>query len=161
MSNPRRHRNFSFRRRHHRRSRNPIGGFSGKELLNLTLGAGAGMIGSKYITQLALGDNNSGVVGYAATAVVVIGLGYLGNKFFGKDLATGVVAGGLGALAMRVFQENVSGTSAASSMSGLGDPDMAALGIGMGDYKPGLMPMPSMFSAPAPVVPAAPARRRG
>jgi hypothetical protein len=159
MSNPRRHRNFSFRRRHSRRS-NPIAGFSSKELLSLALGAGAGVVGSKYVTQMALGDNNSGVVGYAGTAVVVLGLGWAAHKFVGKDAATGVVAGGLGALALRIFQENVSNTSAAASMSGLGDPDMAALGVGMGDYRPGTAPTPYMFSAPVVATPA-PARRRG
>lgn len=149
------------RRRGHRRS-NPIAGMDSKKLLSLALGAGAGVLGSKYITQLALGDNNSGVVGYAGTAFVVIGLGWAAHKFAGDNLATGVVAGGLGALLLRIFQENVSGTSAAASMSGLGDPDMKALGVrGLGEFTPGSMPMPSMFSAPAPVVAAAPSRRRG
>ena len=149
--NPRR----GFRRRHHS-SRNPnIAGFSTKELLNLTLGAGAGVVGSKYITAIALGDNNQGWMGYAGTAVVVLGLGWVAHKFVGKDAATGVVAGGLGALALRIFQENVSGTSAAAQVSGLGDPDMTALGVGLREYRPASLPYPAGFGPTAAALAAA------
>ena len=148
-----------FRRRGHRRSNPGIAGFNTNELLKLTLGAAGGVLGSKYLTQMILQGNNSGPTGYAATAAVTIALGWAANKFVGKDAATGVIAGGLGALALRIFNENVSGTSA--SMSGLGDPDMAALGVGLGDYRAGLISMPGSFSAPLPPVQAAPARRRG
>jgi hypothetical protein len=149
----------SIRRRGHRRSSNPaIAGHSSKELLQLALGAGAGVVASKYVTQMALGANNSGPMGYAGQAVVVIGLGWAAHKFVSKDAATGVIAGGLGALALRIFQEQVSGTS--SSMSGLGDPDMAALGVGMGEYRGGSLPMPGTFAAPPPVI-VPNARRRG
>jgi hypothetical protein len=159
-SNPRMSKRFSFRRRHSRR-RNPSGiaGFNTNELLKLALGAGAGVVGSKYLTQMVLGSNNSGPTGYGGQAVATLALGWLAHKFVGKDAATGVVAGGLGALALRIFQEQVSGTS--SSMSGLGDPDMASLGVGMGDYRAsgGIVGLPGSF---APVVTlAAPARRRG
>jgi len=155
-TNPFRAKRHYFRRHHSHR--NPgIAGFSSKELLNLTLGAAAGVVGSKYLTQMVLQNNNSGATGYIGTAVIVLGLGWAANKFVGKDAATGVVAGGLGALALRIFQDNVSGTSA--SMSGLGDPDMASLGIGVGDYRAGTLPMPGQFAAP--VVVAPPAKGRG
>ena len=130
----------SFRRRGHRRSNPGIAGFNANELLKLAGGAAAGVVGAKYLTQMALGANNSGPMGYAAQAIATLAIGWAANKYVGKDAATGVVAGGLGALALRIFQENVSGTS--TSMSGLGDPDMAALGVGMGDYRPGSMPIP-------------------
>lgn len=145
-----------FRSRGHRRHNPAIAGFSSNELLKLTLGAAAGVVGSKYLTQMVLQSNNSGPTGYIGTGVIVLALGWAANKFVGKDAATGVVAGGLGALALRIFQENVSGTS--SSMSGLGDPDMAALGVGMGDYRAGTLPMPGQFAAPV-VVAAAPVGR--
>lgn len=156
--NPRRKRSFGFRRRGHRRSNPGIAGFSANELVKLTLGAAAGVVGSKYVTQLVLQGNNTGPTGYAGSAAVTIGLGWLANKFAGKDAAMGVIAGGLGALALRIFQENVSGTSA--SMSGLGDPDMAALGVGMGDYVGGSLATPGGFTTPAPV-PVTSGRRRG
>jgi len=153
-SNPflsKKRRSMGFRRRGHRRS-NPAGiaGFNTNELLKLALGAGAGVVGSKYLTQMALGSNNAGVTGYAGQAIATLALGWLAHKFVGKDAATGVVAGGLGALALRIFQENVSMTS--TSMSGLGDPDMAALG--MGDYRAGSMGVPVYGFAP-PALPAA------
>jgi hypothetical protein len=143
-------------RRHHSSRRNPnVAGFSTNELLKLTLGAGAGVIGSKYLAQLALGDNNNGVMGYVGQGIATLALAWAANKFLGggKDVSTGIVAGGLGALALRIWQDNVSGTSA-SPMSGLGDPDMVALGVrgvgrGMGDYRIGSSPIPVYsFTAP-------------
>jgi hypothetical protein len=139
-----------FRRRSHR---NPaIAGFNTNELLKLALGAGAGVVGSKYLTQMALGSSNAGVMGYAGQAIATLALGWAANKFVGKDAATGVVAGGLGALALRIFQENVSGTS--TSMSGLGDPDMHALGVGLSGYGVGTSPIP-VYGFTPPALPAA------
>jgi hypothetical protein len=149
----------SFRRRHSRRSRNPgIAGFNTNELLKLALGAAAGGLGSKYLAQIVLGDKNTGIAGYAATAAATLAIAYAAHRFVGKDAATGVVAGGLGSLAMRYFTENISGTS--TSMQGLGDPDMAALGVGMGDYRAGNLAVPAQFTTPMPVLAPAP-RRRG
>jgi hypothetical protein len=147
-----------FRRRSHR---NPaIGGFSTTELLKLALGAGAGVIGSKYAAQVALGANNTGVVGYAAQAVATLALGWLAAKFAGKDAATGVVAGGLGAVALRIYNDNMSGSSvAAGAMSGLGDPDMGRLGIGLSGYGSGTMAVPAGFAQPPAVIVSA--RPRG
>lgn len=143
----------SFRRRGHRRSNPNIGGFSTTELVKLALGAGAGVIGSKYAAQVALGANNSGVVGYAAQAIATLALGWLANKFAGKDAATGVVAGGLGAVALRIYNDNMSGSSmAAGAMSGLGDPDMGRLGIGLSGYGSGSMSVPASFSQPPAIV---------
>jgi hypothetical protein len=144
---------MSFRRRGHRRSNPGIAGFNTNELLKLALGAGAGVVGSKWLAQTALGANNSGPMGYAGQAIATLVLGWAAHKFVGKDAATGVVAGGLGALALRIFQENISGTS--TSMSGLGDPDMAALGVGsgMGDYRIGTSPVP-VYGFGAPALPA-------
>src|SRR5271166_2856305 len=52
----------SFRR--HRRGNPSIGGFNTRELLNLALGAGAGVVGSKYAAQMLLGTSNEGAIGY-------------------------------------------------------------------------------------------------
>ncbi len=159
-SNPATRKRFGFRRRGHRRSNPGIAGFNTNELIKLAAGAAAGVVASKYVTQMVLGGSNSGPMGYAGSAVVTIALGWAAHKFVGKDAATGVIAGGLGALALRIFQENVSGTS--SSMSGLGDPDMASLGVGLGEYRAGTISLPAAFSAPmAPPVPVTAGRRRG
>jgi hypothetical protein len=142
----------SFRRRGHRRSNPGIAGFNTNELIKLAGGAAVGVVASKYLTQMVLGGSNSGPMGYAGSAVVTIALGWAAHKFVGKDAATGVIAGGLGALALRIFQENISGTSA--GVSGLGDPDMAALGVGMGEYRAGSWNVPAAWNAPLMMAPA-------
>lgn len=147
----------SFRRRGHRRS-NP-GSFTGmnsKSLLELSLGAAAGMLGSKAAAQAVLGGSNSGWMGLGATAVAGGVLAWAAKKFVGPTAATGVLAGTGGAIALALWQQYVSGTGT-GSMSGLGDPDMAGM---LGEYRPGTIPMPGTFSAPVIAAPT-PARRRG
>ena len=151
-------RRVGFRRRGHRRGNPAIAGFNTKELLNLTLGAAVGGIGSKYLTQIALGSNNSGIMGYGGQAIATLGLAWIAHKFVGKDAATGVVAGGGAALAVRILNDQVpsvlpAAAGPAGPMSGLGDPDMGRLGVGLGDFVPGRIPMPAMYGAlplPAP-----------
>jgi hypothetical protein len=150
-----RRRSTGFRRRHSSRRNPNVAGFSTDELLKLALGAGVGVVGSKYAAQLALGSNNNGVMGYVGQGVATLALAWAANKFGigGKDVSTGIVAGGLGALALRVWQDQVSGTTSAP-MSGLGDPDMVALGVGLGDYRAGGMNVPVYgFAGPQAVVP--------
>lgn len=148
---------FGMRRHHvrrrggHRRSNPGIAGFNTGELLKLAAGAAGGVLGSKYVTQMVLGSSNAGPMGWAAQAAITIALGWAANKFVGKDAAVGVVAGGLGAVALRIYNEQISGTS--SSMQGLGDPDMGIMGIGLGEYRAGSLPMPSAFSTPPPPAP--------
>jgi hypothetical protein len=148
----------SFRRRGHRRSNpgNAIG-VSSKDLLTLSLGAAAGMLGSKAAAQAVLGSNNSGWMGLGATAIAGGVIAWGAKKFVGKEAAVGVIAGTGGALALALWQQYVSGTGT-GSMSGLGDPDMAGV---LGEYRPGTIAMPSAFSAPAPVVVPSKSRQRG
>jgi hypothetical protein len=147
-SNPRSSKRFSFRRRHRGRSRNPaIAGFQANELLKLAVGAAGGAIGTKYITQLVLQDKNTGVTGYAGMAAVAIALAWAAKKFVGADIAAGVAAGGLSSLVIKLWQDQVSGTS---SMSGLGDADMLGL------YQPGNYPVPFwQYGSPALAAPTA------
>lgn len=148
----------SFRRRGHRRS-NPAGfaGVGTKDLLELSLGAAAGVLGSKAAAQAVLGGNNSGWMGLGATAIAGGVLAWAAKKFVGKTASIGVLAGTGGAVALAMWQQYVSGTGS-GSMSGLGDPDMAGV---LGEYRSGVIPMPAMFGAPAPVVVPQPTRRRG
>ena len=134
-----------------------MAGFSTNELIKLAGGAAVGVVGSKYLAQLALGSNNSGAMGAAAQGVATLALAWAANKFAGKDVATGVAAGGFGAIALALFQQYV-GTG--GNMSGLGDPDMAAF---LGDFKPGMLPVPANWAGLAPVVAAGQStgRRRG
>lgn len=145
------------RRRHHRRS-NPGGaiGVNSKDLLTLSLGAAAGMLGSKAAAQLVLGGSNTGFMGLGATAIAGGVIAYAAKKFVGKEAAVGVIAGTGGAIALALWQQYVSGTGT-GSMSGLGDPDMAGV---LGEYRPGSIAMPSVFNAPAIAAPT-PSRRRG
>jgi hypothetical protein len=126
-SRSRRHRNPSGRRRR----RNPsIGGFSGSELFKLGVGAAGGAIGTRYLTQLILGDKNSGAMGYGANVAAAIALAWAAAKFAGRDIASGVAAGGLSAVIMRLWSEKVSGTSPAALSGYLGDLEFSSDGLG-------------------------------
>jgi hypothetical protein len=132
------------RYRHSRRRSNPgVAGFNTTELIKLAGGAAVGVVGSKYLSQLALGSNNSGAMGAAAQGVATLALAWLGNKFGGKDVATGIVAGGFGAIALSLASTYIGAPG--GSMSGLGDPLGAMM---LGDFVPGTIPMPGAFNAP-------------
>lgn len=131
------------RYRHSRRRSNPgVAGFNTTELIKLAGGAAVGVLGSKYLSQLALGSNNTGAMGAAAQGVATLALAWAANKFAGKDVATGVVAGGFGAIALGLASTYL-GTPG-SSVSGLGDPFGAAL---LGDFVPGQISVPAMWNA--------------
>ncbi len=135
----------AMRKSYRRVRRNPsIGGFSGSELLKLAVGAAGGSIGARFLTQAVLKDKNTGVTGYAANAASALALAWLAAKFLGKDIATGVAAGGLGAIVARIWSDQVSGTSAAAAMSGLGDLDFS--GDGLGAYIESGFPLPTQSS---------------
>jgi len=134
----RRHRNYGARRRR----RNPIGGFSGSELLSLGLGAAGGAIGSRYLAQTLLGDKNTGAMGYAANIAASIALAWAASKYAGREIASGVVAGGIGAVLMRLWSEKVSQTSPAAMSGYLGDIDFS--GDGLGAYINSGFPLPTV-----------------
>jgi len=134
------------RRRHHRRSSNPVAGFSTTELIKLAGGAAVGVVGSKYLSQLALGANNAGAMGAIGQGAATLALAWVANKFAGKDVATGVVAGGGGAILASLLAQYVGAPGA--PQSGLGDPLGAAL---LGDFVPGNIAVPAQWQAfPAP-----------
>jgi hypothetical protein len=142
-------------RRHGRRRSNPgVAGFNTNELIKLAGGAAVGVMGSKYLAQMALGGNNAGPMGAAAQGVATLALAWVANKFVGKDVATWVVAGGFGAIALALFQQYVTGDG--GNMSGLGDPDMARLGL----YQAGTIAVPSAWQ-PLAVVSQTKGRTRG
>jgi hypothetical protein len=126
-----------------------VAGFNTTELIKLAGGAAVGVMGSKYLAQLALGGNNTGAMGAAAQGVATLALAWVANKFAGKDVATGVVAGGFGAIAL-TFANSYLGTPG-TPISGLGDPTAAAL---LGDFVPGNIATPAMWNTPLPPAPA-------
>ena len=111
----RRHKSNPFRRRHSSH-RNP----TGSDIAKLAGGAVAGAFGSGYLSQVALGTNNTGVIGYASDAIGTLVLAWAANKFIDQKVAEGVLAGGFGAVLKRIWQENVAGNV---SMSGYGNSD--------------------------------------
>jgi hypothetical protein len=135
----RRHRNFGARRRR----RNPsIGGFSGSELFKLGIGAAGGAIGTRYLTQVILGDKNTGAMGYGANLAAAIGLAWAAAKFAGPDIAKGVAAGGISSLILRLWSEKVSGTSPAVLSGYLGDLEFSSDGLGA--YIDSAFPLPTV-----------------
>ncbi len=136
--NPKRHssskRNgaFGFRRKTYRRHSNPaFAGGSMKEVFVVGLGAAAGAVGPRAITQLVLGDKyNSGFTGYGVNLVIGGVLAWGAAKFFGKNIGLGVAAGTIAGVLMRFWSEKISMISPAAALSGLGDPDFSGTGMG-------------------------------
>lgn len=128
-----------------RRKHNPrgIGSFGITEIMKAGAGAAAGGLGTRSITQLVLGDKNTGPLGYLANAAVAIALGYATAFVASPAWAIGVAAGGLGATILRIWSEQVSQTSP-SSLSGLGDLDFS--GNGLGAYVQTAFPVPTVSS---------------
>jgi hypothetical protein len=121
----------SRRHRNYRRRRNPsIGGFTGSELFKLGVGAAGGAIGTRYLTQLVLGDKNTGAMGYGANLAAAVALAWAAAKFVGADIAKGVAAGGISAVIMRLWSEKVAGTSPAALSGYLGDLEFSSDGLG-------------------------------
>jgi len=137
-SNPgmhrRRRRNpvYAMRRINRGRRRNPFGlegvtsGTIGK-----ALGVIGGAIGSKYLTQLALGGNNTRVMGYGGNLIASIALGWAAGKVTkSKDFGVMVTVGGIAALVLRVLQDNTSiGQYVNLSLAGMGKAGDMGLGI--------------------------------
>ena len=160
-SNPKHHATRIRRYRHHgRRRSNPgVAGFNTTELVKLAGGAAIGVVGSKYLAQTVLGGSNSGAMGAAAQGIATLALAWAAGKVgLGKDVVTGIAAGGLGVTLWALIQQY---TGTGGNMSGLGDPDMARF---LGDFQSGkTISVPALWQAP-PVVAApsqASGRRRG
>lgn len=131
----RRHNPFFSRKGHGqhrsvRRRRNPIAGFAGADLLKLGLGAAGGAVGTRYLTQVILGDKNTGAMGYGANIAAAIALAWAAAKFAGREVANGVAAGGLAAVILRLWSDKVSGSSAAALSGFLGDLEFSSDGLG-------------------------------
>ena len=114
-----------------RRRRNPgiVQGESLTDLLKVGVAAAGGGYGARSVTQLVLQANNTGWMGYGANILATLGLAWLAGKFLGPKIGLGVAAGGISATAIRIWSEKVSQTSP-SQLSGLGDLDFSAGGLG-------------------------------
>lgn len=134
---PRRRRNprrgyFAARRRHS----NPRGG---GRIFGLLTKAGytiGGAVGTRALTQAILGQQNSGMMGYAANAAAAFILGMAGGKIFGKDAGQFITIGGFVGIVMRLIQEFTQlGKVVNLQLSGLGDYSFAGV-RGLGSFEP-------------------------
>ena len=92
------------RRRHHRRNAPSFGGIG--SILTNAVFVIAGALGSKLLTQMVLGTNNTGMIGYAGNAVVGIGLWFLADKVLkNKEAAKGVISGTAVGLVLRLIND--------------------------------------------------------
>lgn len=181
--NSRRRRNSARRRNPSRgasRRRNPaIVGYSGMGIAKLAIGAGAGAIGTRALTQVVLKDKNQGATGYVANAAVAIGLAMLTGKFLGNDAGAGVLAGGLAATMQRVWDDKrlipalataVSATTGAApsqsaqTVKGLGDISYSDDGLGsLGIYLTAQFPVTTEsgagYGSSTAALPASPAAK--
>jgi len=139
--NPARKNPFTRRRKTHRNPGLGIAGKSPMDLLKVGVGAVAGSIGARGITQAVLQANNVGFVGYGGNLVATWLLAWLTGKFAGPDYAVGVAGGGISATVLRIWSEKVSMTSPAP-LAGLGDLDFSSNGLG--EYVDSGFPTPSV-----------------
>lgn len=124
-------------RHHSRRRRNPGMGIGSSGLVSGVIGASAGAIGTRALTQALLGAKNTGVMGYAGNIGVGLALAWAANKFGGKNLSYAVLIGAGVGIVQRAWSENVSlaSPSSLSGARGLGDLDYSATRFGrLGDY---------------------------
>lgn len=127
-----RRRNPMYRVRRVGRRRNAgFGGGMASGAIGKALGVIGGAVGSKYLTQLALGGNNTGIMGYGGNLVASIALGWgVGKVMKNKEFGIMVTAGGIAALVLRVLSDNTPiGQYVNLSLSGMGKGGDMGLGI--------------------------------
>ena len=95
-----------------------------------SVGVIAGALGARYLPQLVLGGNNTGVIGYVGNLVSSFALGYVGKKAVSPDFGTSVMAGGIASTILRVLNDTTSfGTYINTALSGAGRGGDIGLGI--------------------------------
>lgn len=104
--------------------------------LKLGLYALVGLVATRQLPQMILGPANAGVMGYLANGFTAFAVGWLANRFLGRDagMATGI--GGGVYVANRIIGDWFSPVQKYLSLSGLGDPGA------LGDIRPGYFPLP-------------------
>ena len=122
---------YRMRRVNRGRRSNPMLAGVTSGTIGKALGVIGGAIGSKYLTQLALGGNNTGIMGYGGNLVASVALGWAAGKITkSKDFGVMVTVGGIAALVLRALSDNTSiGQYVNLSLSGLGKGGDLGLGI--------------------------------
>lgn len=103
----------------------------GTGLLPKAIGFLGGMIGARYLTQMVLGSNNTGYVGYAGNVAASVVLGMVAGKVTkSKELGNTVLVGGIAGTLLRViFDKTPYGSFIQSQLNGLGKGGDAGMGI--------------------------------
>lgn len=121
--------------RHHRRRRN-AGAFSGTigsttGMLKNALSVIGGAVATRYATQLALGANNTGAIGYLANAIAALALGWAAGKFMkSPQVGSMVTLGGFTGLALRMLSDLTPiGQYVNLSLSGAGKAGDTGIGL--------------------------------
>lgn len=99
--------------------------------LGQAIGFISGMLGARYLTQLVLGGNNTGYVGYAGNVAASVILGMVAGKATkNKNLGHTVMIGGIASTILRVVSEKTSyGSFIQTSLSGAGKGGDVGIGI--------------------------------
>lgn len=119
-----------------RRFSNPRGGGRIFGLMTKAAYTIGGAVGTRALTQAILGQQNQGMLGYAANAAAAFALGMAGGKFFGKDAGQFITIGGFVGIVMRLIQEFTQiGKVVNLQLSGLGDYGFAGV-RGLGSFEP-------------------------
>jgi hypothetical protein len=135
--------------RRHRRRRNPRRGYFAKRrrysnprggrvfgLITKATYTIGGAVGPRALTQLVLGAQNQGIMGYFANAAAAFVLGMAGGKVFGKDAGQFITIGGFVGIVMRAIGEFTQlGKVVNLQLSGLGDYSFAGV-RGLGSFEP-------------------------
>jgi hypothetical protein len=129
----RRRYNRHHHRMHNRRRNQGLAGGLGEAtgMLKNAIAVISGAVGTRYVTSLALGANNTGAIGYLANAVAALALGWAAGKMMkNPQIGSMVALGGFTALALRMLSDLTPiGQYVNLSLSGVGK--RGDVGIGM------------------------------
>lgn len=104
--------------------------FSGGIIMKAA-GVIGGAVATRYLTQMALGGNNTGYVGYLGNAVTAWALSWATKKVLkNNDLGNNVLLGGLVSTVLRIIQDKTPyGQYVTSALSGMGKGGDVGIGI--------------------------------
>lgn len=116
-------------RRVHRRRNAGVSKLSG--VIGKSLAIIGGAVGTRYLTQFALGGNNTGVIGYLGNAVAAVALGWATTKVTkSQELGKNVMIGGAVSTVLRIIQDKTSlGSFINLSLQGAGKGGDIGMGI--------------------------------
>ncbi len=132
------------------RRRNPIRPVGMLKTGTLAL---AGLVATRQLPQLVLGQRNTGIVGYIANALAAALSALVAGKLGDRQAGQAVLIGGSLYLVNRVLSEQFSPVGKLLAMSGVGDAQASA---SLGAIRPAYIPYPVQYDqAGKPIIPPA------